>query len=207
MGSLIMVVSGATTMVMGPALAEAKASGENTVLLESYRKSSAWMAFGTLLMAGLIGISAPMVLELFGSKFRAGEHILYVFLVARAVMSLLGPNTALLVGAGHVRLQFALTGIALATGIALVLLEVARLIAVSRMFGGLRPSRQVFTCISACSVAAAAGFGVRALPYPPLVTTVVAAALFSTVYLILCQAMGLDIMSHFRSIVSRGRKS
>lgn len=108
-GSIIGVVVGSLTIVMGPALREAVARGDQTALLQRYSVAASWMA----LLGSFIGVAVIVgrreLLSIFGEEYIIGEPVLIIFAIAQTMTVLAGPNTPLLIATGWVRTEMALT--------------------------------------------------------------------------------------------------
>jgi len=190
LASLLALPLMATNQVFPP-VASRLYEEDNYEDLESiYGFLTRWM-FGLALLAGsaLVVFRVP-VLALFGPEFTAGATVLLVLAVAKVVNVAVGPSGYVLMMTDHqylnvfnqvstaalnvvlnyvLILRYGMVGAAVATGISIGVVNVARIVQVW-YFEGMTPySRRYFKPVGAVGVAAAAMLGVRAVAASRLV--------------------------------------
>lgn len=106
-------IHAAFAIVMASSFSRARLQPANASAAH-YEKASTWMAHMTVLSGAALFFLGDHVLAAIGSEYEAAGPMLRTILVGYLLMGTLGLNAPALLAAGHTRVEFALSGIALA---------------------------------------------------------------------------------------------
>lgn len=199
LSSVVAVGANAVSVGVAPRFAEALARGAVAVQMERFERSALWMSRVSLCCGGVVILSAPVGLELFGAAYREAEAVVVVLALAQMGAGVLGPSGALLlaqgrggtecgIGAASVvvmaglgsicGVQWGMVGVAVATGVSLLVLNCSRYVAVRGCVSGTALRGRLRECAVALLVLASVSLACGAFGDGGWVGAVVRSAMF-----------------------------